>query len=631
MLSSVRNALKGIMAWFVVALLILAFMFFGVPELRSFTQRLPIRVGDHGISTQKILSEFNRAMVNQRAQTEGAFTREDAIAAGLPDQIVQSLATRSFIEQEAKKMGVAVPRSEVRNYLQSNERFKNPSTDKFDLQVLTNLLQTYNFTVADFEKEVRQELVRNQLLESLGGGGYAPSSYVDAQILRAVEKRDISFLSVTDEMAGVPEEPSPDKLLAYYEANPDEFTAPEYRAFTLISLKESDFREGLEAPEEDLRRIYEVQKEAIYDKPERRTIYQITYDTEGEAQAAIAALSQGDPFEKIAEERGLSLDAVTYSDIGRDDILDPAVSEAAFAADLEIGSVADPVQGLFGWTVVQLVSATPPETTTFEEARAELESQYLKADTERRVYDAVDAIEEARLTGGVLTDAVADSNAAVTEFGPVARDFFTPDEEYIADIPDVVIAEAFRLSEGEESEAVPYEDDDGFFYLILTEVREAALRPYEDVAEDVESRWRLAERKRRIGNAVQQIRDALATGASLEEAVTPFNATPQTITITAREGAPEFSQELLTAIFLADKGADVAGPASLGDSEAVVVINNIDFDRAAIAPPQEQLFRQYAGYQLDQELLDAYLQTLQADYNVRIDQAQVDGLFNGQQ
>ncbi|MEL7488680.1 MAG: hypothetical protein AAGJ87_15855, partial [Pseudomonadota bacterium] len=138
-------------------------------------------------------------------------------------------------------------------------------------------------------------------------------------------------------------------------------------------------------------------------------------------------------------------------------------------------------------------------------------------------------------------------------------------------------------------------------------------------------------RRRRIRQAINQVRDAIAAGAMLEEASAPFNAEPSTMTISARTGAPEFNPDLQQRIFLADQGGVAVGPAPTGEAQTIVVVNKIDFDRTAISPAQEQIFRQYAGYQLDQELLDAYLQTLQADYNVRIDTAQIDGLFNGQQ
>ena len=631
MLDSVRKGLKGIAAIVIIPLLILAFALFGVPDIQNFTQGAAIRVGKQGVSSSVVLNEFNRAMTNQRIQSEGAFTREDAIASGLPGQIVESLATRSLVSQEAKKMGLAMPRSLVKKFLDNDERFQNPSSGEFDLQVLTQILQTYQMSVKTFEDQMRENFLREQLLTSVQGGGFAATPFTDALLLREIEEREISYLTMTEDMAGIPEEPTPEKLRQFYEENSQSFTAPEYRTFALVNLRESDFKEGLEAPEEELKRLYDIQKERLYDKPERRTLYQITYDTEAEAQGAVAGLKQAKPFEEIAENKGLSLDAVTFTDVVKSDLLDPTVAEAAFNPDLGEGGISEPVQGLFGWTVVQIAGVTAPETKTFEDVREELENAYLEQDTQKRLYDAIDAIEEARDGGADIIAAAEAADLKVETFGPVDTFSFAPGGAIINGVNGEVLAEAFQLEEGEESEAVEYRDKDGYFFVAVSEITPPTLTPYETAEADVEARWRIDERSRRISRAVSQVEDALKTGATLTEAAAPFNAEPVGETISRRSKAGEFSPVLITDLFRTEKGAFVSGPAAAGDDQTVVVIDNIDFNRIAVGPGQEVAFKQYVGAQLDQEYVDAYLTALQDDYNVRIDQEQIDALFTNQQ
>ena len=386
MLRQVRGALKGIGAWFVIALLVLAFGLWGVPELRDFTQRPPLRVGETSYSSQSILNEFNRQVAQRRDESGGAFSRDDAIEAGLPDLVVSSLATRSVLKQEAENMGLAMPRRLVRDYLQEDERFQNPATGRFDRFSLQSILQANSLSVRQFEALLKEDMMRTQLVEAVSAGPGAPSEMARAMLAREIERRRVGYLTITDDMAGVPAEPTPEDLRAYYEANPSAFTAPEYRTFTAVILDYADFREGLEAPEEELRRLFEARRAQLYESPEKRTIYQITYDTESEAQAAASALRQGKPFEYIASEKGLTLNAVTFTEIERGDLLDPSVAEAAFAADLEEGGVTDPIKSLFGWTVVQLAGVTPPESRSFEEVREEIVTEYLEGDTRRRAF-----------------------------------------------------------------------------------------------------------------------------------------------------------------------------------------------------------------------------------------------------
>ena len=292
MLKQVRGALKGVGAWFIIALLVLAFALWGVPELRDFTQQTPLRVGDAGFSQRSILAEFNRQIANRRAQREGGYTREQAIAEGVPDLVINSIANRSILEQEAEKMGLVMPRALVKDYLQTDERFQNPATGRFDQFALQNILQANNLSVREFEELLKDDMLRSQLVDAVTIGGLAPKSLASALTLREVERRKIGYLTITEDMAGTPAEPTPDALQTYYEENKSAFTAPEFRTFTAVLLTYEDFSEGLETPEEDLRKLYESTR-ARYESPEKRTIYQITYDSEGEAQGAVAAFAPG--------------------------------------------------------------------------------------------------------------------------------------------------------------------------------------------------------------------------------------------------------------------------------------------------------------------------------------------------
>ncbi len=141
MLQQIRGTMKNVFAFFIIALLILAFAAWGVPEIRQFTQNHAVRVGGEGISILEVQKEFDRYVTNRRLANDEAFDREAAIAGGLPDQIVTSMATQSALKQEAGKMGLLVPRTAVKDFLQDNEQFRNPRTGKFDNEALTGILQ----------------------------------------------------------------------------------------------------------------------------------------------------------------------------------------------------------------------------------------------------------------------------------------------------------------------------------------------------------------------------------------------------------------------------------------------------------------------------------------------------------
>ncbi len=627
MLSQVRDVLKGPVAWLVAVLLILAFALWGVPNVTQLAASPTLSIGSKNFSAQYIQNEFNDAYQRQNRDSGGSFTREAAIASGMPRQVIDGIVTRSALSQYSDRMNLAIPREAVADYLQNNEAFQNPATGSFDRPTLENILQINAMTVDQFEKLIKEDLTRAQLIEALAASGPAPAPLIDALVMRETERRRIAYLTVTDEMAGVAAEPGPDDLQTFYEENEAMFTAPQYRTFDMLVLRSADFRDGLDAPEEELRRLYETGKERLYDKPERRTLYQLTYETEAEARTAVAALRSGAPFENIAADKGTSLEAATFADAQERDILDPSVAAAAFEAGLAEGDVLDPVRSLFGWTIVQIAGVTPAETTTFEDVRAEIEEAFLEQDVRRRLLDAIDEIEEVRDTGAELADAAEAAGFEVETVGPIDRVSFAPGGAIIDKVPGEALREAFLLEEGEQSEALRLSSEDGYFIVGMKEITAPALKPFDEVRDAVEQRWRAQERRDRISATVSEIRKTVSEGGSLDDAAALFDRAPIELLVDRRFENETISASLSDQIFFAELNDLVSGPAGASGAQVVVEIREIGYAPNAIPPAQVEQLKQLIGYQIDQELVEAFILAIREDYGVKINQAQIDALF----
>ena len=627
MLSQVRNTLKGAVAWFVIILLVLAFALFGVPNINQLSGNSAITVGGESFSGQYVQNEFNRLVAARRAQSSGGFTQEDAIASGLHNEVVSSITTTAALDQFSDKMNLSVPRNLVRDYLSDNENFQNPATGQFDESILREILRINNLTVTEFEKRIGEDLKRTQLIDALASRAPAPGPMVEAMILRDTERRQIAYLIVTEEMSGKAAEPTPTDIETYYAEHPSSFTAPEYRSFDMLVLRSQDFRDNLTVDEEELRRLYDLNKERIYDKPERRTVYQITFDTEAEALAASSALEQGKPFENLASENSLSLDDVTFADAQKSNILNPAVAEAAFAEGLEEGAIVGPVQSLFGWTVIQIAGVTPPTTSTFEEVRAEIEAQFLEQDTRRALLAAIDAVEEVRDTGAGLEAAAAEAGLVLITVGPVDRYSFAPGGAIIDNIPGEALRAAFNLEVDEESEAEELAARDGYFYVSVKDITPPAVIPFEDVRDEAEQKWRQQERNQRISATVKTVRDSLSEGQTFDEVAAQFNRSPTEMVVDQRFESDAISTAFIEQVFDATKGDIVSGPAALGEAQIVAEIRSIGYAANTVPPDQVNVFEQYMGYQLDQELIDAFITSVSNSYDVKLNQSQLDAIF----
>lgn len=628
-LNNIRGVLKGAMAWVFVIVGVAAFSVVGVPSLQNFSQKPAIKAGSVVIDQNEVLEAFNLAIRQEQSQLNRAYTREEALTSGLPQQIIGSLTSSAAIQYESQKMNLAMPRSLIREVLGQNPTFQNPTTGEFDQSIMERLLTNLNLSPSQFERMMRRDLLQSNLLSALQANTNAPRTYLDVVIARQTERRDISWLSITDDLAGEAVAPTPEDLQNWYNANTQTYTDPEYRTFSMVLLRNADFQKELTIPEDELRATYDANRERLYETPEKRTLYQLTFDEDSDAALAVERLRQGTPFETIAIERGTTLQAATLTEASKADIVDTSVSEAAFAPTAENGAILDPIKGLFGSTIVQIVDISPKEVRSFEDVREELETSFLSQKTDRLVYDALALVQEGLDDELPLSEAAKKAGLTVTQVGPVDNATLTPGGAILSDIPISAIQEGFILEEGDEPEPMELVQEDGYAFIIVDEIIDPALKPFEDVSSIVENAWKNDEISKRISKTADALAERVKAGESLESIAEGFEraAIKETIELAAPTHET-ISTELHTDIFNAEKDAILVGNALGGSVKVIAQIHDISFDRSAINQSQFQSFGQFLGRQIDQELVEAYVQTLQQEYKVEINQPLIDRLFS---
>lgn len=626
MLTTVRNAVSGFAGPFLIVLVILAFAFVGVPELRNFTQRAALTVGDDKFEATDVREEFTRQVDYYRRQTGESLTNDEAVSAGLLDATIQTLTARSVIQQEAQRLNLTATNEMVGDYLRAEPAFENPNSGEFDQEVLIAILQNNRMTLDQFREEIAFEILRDHLLGSIGVTTPAPTPWLDLQLKRQGETRQVSFVSLTTPVDAITA-PTEEELRGYYDANSDDYMAPEYRTFSAVILRNSDFSQGLDRSEEELRQLFDSRK-ALLSTPETRTIRQLTYQTEEEANAAFSRLAGGTPFEQLAEEQGFPLERVTYEGVREDDLSDPTLARAIFSQS-ELGEPIGPIDGLLGYTVAEVMDITPGQEAVFEEERDALEAELTENETSRRLFDAVETIELARDQGATLQEAAADvPNVEVVTYGPVDRNLFTPDNATLEDMPVEILNEAFLLQEGDESQILDLSDDSGYFTVSVDEVRDPQLQPFEEVRAAVRSAYMKERRRIQTEEKLANLRNAVSGGASLTEAAAQVEATVVDTRVSSQINPQNLPRPFVTTLFDADLGNLVSAWA---DDEVTAYAGIVRDATFPAMPQQEQLIELYkeaTGQQIAVELQQAYLAELQNDLTVTQNPAEIDRLFS---
>ena len=277
---------------------------------------------------------------------------------GLDRQVLGEMIAQAGIDQQARNMGLGISDAEIAHRLTGDPNLQTLNgqfdRDKFE-QVLRNMGTTEQRFVAD----MRQTMLRRQLLDGLTGDLIAPKAWLEVINRFQNETRDVSYVVLGPAQAGDIPQPTDEQLSKYFDDRKILFRAPEYRKIDIVVVTPPELAKWIEVSDDDIKAAYEKQK-SRFTTPEKRHIQQIVFPTMADAQAAADRIKSGTSFAAIATERGLKEQDTDLGTVAKASIIDPAEAQAAFA--LKEGEVSAPVQGRFGAILVTVLKIEPGAT-----------------------------------------------------------------------------------------------------------------------------------------------------------------------------------------------------------------------------------------------------------------------------
>lgn len=167
----------------------------------------------------------------------------------------------------------------------------------------------------------------------------------------------------------------------------------ERRAFLAATLIERVGNTPIAAA--DLQAAYDAQFGSVGPITEYNASH-ILLDTEGDAQAVIAALAEGADFAELARERSTGPSGPNGGALGwfTAGMMVPTFEQAVFS--LSVGEVSAPVETQFGWHVILLNETRDQAPPAIEDVRAELEDGLRRARVEATMQELTAAAEITR-------------------------------------------------------------------------------------------------------------------------------------------------------------------------------------------------------------------------------------------
>jgi peptidyl-prolyl cis-trans isomerase D len=536
-----RKKGKGnqIVVWILMAMLVVGLGGFGVTNFGGGVTSIG-RVGDRDIDTNVYARALQQELAAMRAQFGQNITLAQAQSLGIDRQVLQSLVAQTALDNEAARVKLSVGDAVVAQRITETPAFQG-TAGQFDRDTYRFTLDRNNLTENTYEASLRADLARQLLTGAIAGGFVAPAALTDTLYNWVGERRGFSLLRLTaQDLAAPVAEPTEEELVAFYEANIAQFTAPAAKRIRYASLLPEDIAADQPVDEETLRRMYDS-RIAEFVQPERRLVERLIYPSAEAAAEAKARIDAGEDFEALVAERGLELDDIDMGDVGREEL--GAAADAVFA--LEGPAVVGPFDSDLGPALFRMNAILTAQETSFEDARADLAVE-IRADSARRaIADRVEAIDDLLAGGSTLEEVAAEQGMTLGTVDYVASE---PAPEGIAAYPAFRTA-ADAVAEGDFPEAVLLADG-GVVALQYVETVPEAPIPFETAREAVVAAFSADALAKALGSRAVEVKAAVEAGQSLQA----FGIVQRTASI-AREGFVEGAPpELMAAIFSMSPG-----------------------------------------------------------------------------
>lgn len=496
MLQSIRDKSGSKIAYFILMLLMAAFMFFGIQGYFVASGDTGVaKVGSSEITASEYRARMNEHVQRMRAMMGESFNSDFFNTPQYKRQVIDQLVDEELLTQAGAAAGVAISDARLREEIMKIEAFQIDG--RFVPAQYTAVLQANNMTVEEFEQRMRRDIAVRELPSQIETSALVTDAEVDHYVRLRDQTRSFRYLALNTPTVTA-DQVTDDEAKAYFQKNASKFETKEQVALEYVELNAATL---VVPPADDalLRDRYEQQKSLRYGSGDQRLashiLVSVGADADAEAQKAalakanelLAKIRGGVAFEAVARESSEDIGSKENGgDLGwieKTGTFEPAFEDALFG--LEVGAVSEPVRTDQGYHLITVRESRAASFRPFEDVRAELEAEYATTEREHLFGEKFnELVDQAFSSPGSLEPTAKALEVSVQKTELFDRDFGPG----IAVYPKVREA-AFSdpvLVERNNSEAIEIGENHVVVVRVL-EHKPAAPRKFEDVVGEVKA------------------------------------------------------------------------------------------------------------------------------------------------
>ncbi len=386
MLKILRDNVKYLswILWVVIGLFVLfVFVDFGTGIGGRNTTSWAAKVGSTTISS----ADFHRAelaMDNRFRQMYGEqYTPEVAKQLQLPLQALNQAVINVILLREARRIGLRATDTEVRDKIMSEGAFHDDQGRFIGEEQYARLLLQNSLTVASFEEETRQDILKQKLIAALSADIYISDAELERTYREQVEKAKIRYVELprsrfTD--VAVP----PAEVAAYFQQHRQEYRLPEQREAGYLLVEASRLLDKVRLGDAELDAYYKQHQEEFKQDEQVRAshILLLVNDKRTDAQARQQMdefkrrIEKGEDFgvvaRQVSEDPGSKANGGDLGFFARGRMV-KEFEEAAFNSPP--GKLVGPIKSPFGYHLLKVTGRRAGGVQPLAEVREQIRSR----------------------------------------------------------------------------------------------------------------------------------------------------------------------------------------------------------------------------------------------------------------
>jgi len=621
MLQAIRDKAQGVFAWAMLILVGIPFTLWGIENYFEGGKETPVaKVSGHEIFERDVNRAYE-GMLSSLAglgQYDETQIRQEALNKLIADTLVAKFTSDNLM---------VVGDDDIRAFVQGLPYFQTDS--QFDKEKYKQVLRGQGSTPAQFAEQIRNALIQEQVQRGITETAFTTHRQLEEFYRLRNQSRSIEYLTIA--LQKNVDNASSDEIAAYFHEHEAEFVTPEKVAIQYLSVSLDDVASAAQISEEDLKALYEEQKNHIAGNERRRISHilvavdaAVKPDEDKKAKDKAGEIYQriikGEDFSHLASE--FSDDKVSSAkggDLGimSRDAMDRSFSDAAFK--LAKGQVSAPVRTAFGYHLIRVTEIDRDELRSFQEMRPELLKTAQRSAAENRFYEIGQTLtEQAFEHPDSLEAAAAALNLKIQETAP-----FTHNEKGNGITSETAVRDAAFSDDvlnGKNSEAIELGTERVVVLRVKTHIPSATL-DLATVSPDIIKRLSEQKKREQTRKKSNELFEQAKQGASLSALAKSGAYTLQQSQNLLRTGN-NLPSELIAAVFKAPRTLSDAAPvqASLNNGDQVIfrLVAVKDGDLNKVDPKEQEMASEYLQKKTAQDEFDSWVDQLRVNADVHV-------------